>query len=34
MTVGEKIVMNETGLHTPDCPITHYNEGDGIRPEI
>ena len=34
MTVGEKIVMNETGLHTPDFPIIPFIEGDGIGPEI
>ena len=34
MTVGEKIVMNETGLHTPDIPIIPFIEGDGIGPEI
>ncbi|SFE38260.1 NADP-dependent isocitrate dehydrogenase [Trichococcus pasteurii] len=34
MTLGEKIVMNETGLHTPDFPIIPFIEGDGIGPEI
>lgn len=34
MTVGEKIVMNETGLYTPDFPIIPFIEGDGIGPEI
>ena len=34
MTVGEKIVMNETGLHAPDFPIIPFIEGDGIGPEI
>nr|WP_319219028.1 NADP-dependent isocitrate dehydrogenase [uncultured Trichococcus sp.] len=34
MTLGEKIVMNEAGLHTPDFPIIPFIEGDGIGPEI
>lgn len=34
MTLGEKIVMNETGLYTPDFPIIPFIEGDGIGPEI